>query len=167
MGGIYLCGMIEVVLTDDEKALAWDEAHRRQAVNEESKRRGRNGAAAFGMQALMYHLYGAAGEIAVASYLDMKDFLFQDKTPVRGSCDLPNGIDVKCRSNHKYDLLVQIDDDPSKKFVLVTIQSKRVLIQGWIQGKDAMQEKWIKEYRKGRPAYAVPQSALLHIDLLK
>lgn len=151
---------IEVVLTDQNKAMAWDEAERRQSENEKNKRRSRNNGASYGARALSHHLYGAAGEVAVAKYLGLEEHLFADKQPVKNSRDLPCDIDVKCRPNHDWDLLVQLDDDPTKKFVLVTIQNKTVLIQGWIQGNEAMRDEWIKEYVKGRPAYAVPKAAL-------
>lgn len=158
--------MVEFHFSEEQKALAYDEAHRRQSVNQAKGLKGRNGAPARGSQALGMHLIGAAAEIAVASYLGLEQYLFQETEAVRGSEDLP-GIDVKCRSKHDYDLLVQLDDVPTKKFVLVTIQDKRTLIHGWIEGHQAMKQKWVKEFVKGRPCYAVPQSALQPIDSLK
>lgn len=128
---------------------------------------GRNNAPVLGHTAQMMHLLGAAAELAVACYLDAEDRVFQEIVPVRGSSDLPGRIDVKCRSNHSYDLLVQLDDAPDKKFVLVTIQNKRTLIHGWILGKDAMKEQWIRTYVRGRSCYAVPQTYLNPIEELK
>lgn len=159
--------MVEYVFTDDQKVLAYDEAHRRQANNEAKGRRGRNNAPARGSSALGMHLIGCAAEIAVANYLGLQDFLFKGNDPVRGEADLPGKIEVKCRSKHFYDLLIFLDDEPSKKFVLTTIENHRTLIHGWIPGEDAMQEKWIKEYRKGSRSYAVPQSELRPIEQLK
>jgi hypothetical protein len=151
---------VEICFTDAQKARIWDEAHRRQSENEAANRRPRNRAASRGSRALSHHLYGAAGEMAVASYLDLENSVFLDKEPTRNSRDLPGDIDVKCRPNHAWDLLVQLDDDPTKNFVLVTIQNKQVLVQGWINGKEAMKEEWVKEFVKGRPCYAVPQQEL-------
>ena len=128
---------------------------------------GRNNAPAQGTTAQLMHLLGAAGELAVACYLGLEDEVFKDTEPVRGSSDLPGRIDVKCRSNHSYDLLVQLDDEPDKKFVLVTIQNRRTFIHGWIFGKDAMKEQWIKTYVRGRTCYAVPQEHLNPIEELK
>jgi len=162
---------VEVRLSDAHKVQAWDEAERRQTQNQLQGRRPRNRGASTGAKALSHHLYGAAGEIAAAIYLGLEDHLFLDKEPVKNSRDLPCDIDVKCRPNHDWDLLVQLDDDPTKNFVLVTIQSKVILIQGWISGKDAMAKGQIKEYAKGRPAYAVdklllnsPESLRKHVE---
>lgn len=143
-----------------------EEGLRRQGVNEAKNLRGRNGGAWQGSKALDIHLLGAAGEMAVASYLGMKSFLYQEKEAKRGSDDLP-GIDVKTRSKHKYDLIVQKNEDPSKKFVLVTIEEKKILIHGWCYGKDAMQEQFWADPARGRPAYFVSKEILSHIDELK
>lgn len=158
---------ITITLSDQQKAMAWDEAERRQNDNEKNNRRSRNNGHSRGAAALTNHLYGAAGEIAVAKYLSLEEYLFLDKEPVKNSRDLPCDIDVKCRPNHDWDLLVQLDDDPTKNFVLVTAQNKQIRLQGWINGKDAMREDWIKEYVKGRPAYSVPQSELRSPESLK
>ena len=51
---------------------------RRQGVNEAKGLRGRNGGAWKCSKALYIHLLGAAGEMAVASHLGMKDFLYKE-----------------------------------------------------------------------------------------
>lgn len=159
--------MVEYVFTDDQKVLAYDEANKRQARNEAKGRRGRNNAPWKGSEALGMHLIGCAAEIAVANYLGLEQYLFIGDEPVRGEPDLPGMIEVKCRSKHNYDLLVFLDDNPEKKFVLVTTGGGKTYIRGWIPGVEAMQEKWIKEYRKGSRSYAVPQDALRPIQELK
>ena len=80
--------------------------------------RGRNGAANVGDRALRYNMYGAAGEMAVAVYLGLKDKLYKDEYAVRGSSDLPGEIDVKTRTKHNYDLVVQLNDKPGKNYWL-------------------------------------------------
>ena len=142
-----------------------EEGMRRQAVNEAKGLRGRNGGASFGSKALEIHLLGAAGEMAVASHLGMKSFLYQATEAERGSCDLPN-IDVKTRSKAAYDLIVQKNEPPEKKYILVTIQDKTTLIHGWIYGKEAMQEKFWADPAKGRPAYFVPKQNLHPMETL-
>jgi len=166
-GLFFLCMAVEIKLSDAHKVLAWDEATRRQSQNEEQGRKGRNRAAVGGTKALGHHLFGTAGEIAVAIYLDLEDHLFLEKEPIKNSRDLPFDIDVKCRPNHGWDLLVQLDDDPTKNFVLVTIQKQVILIQGWISGRDAMSQGQIKEYVKGRPAYSIDKSLLKSPESLK
>lgn len=156
---------ISFVFTPEEKQAAMEEGMRRQAVNEAKRLRGRNGGASFGNKALEIHLLGAAGEMAVASHLGMKSFLYQATEAERGSCDLP-GIDVKTRSKHQYDLIVQKNEPAEKKYVLVTIQNKTTLVHGWIHGGDAMQEKFWADPAKGRPAYFVPKEYLHPIETL-
>lgn len=142
-----------------------EEGMRRQAVNEAKGLRGRNRGPRFGQKALDVHLLGAAGEMAVASHLGMKDFLYKETEARRGSDDLP-GIDVKTRSKHKYDLIVQKREDPDKKFVLVTIEEQTTLIHGWCYGREAMKEEFWADPARGRAAYFVPKEHLHPISTL-
>lgn len=155
---------IVFTFTDEERRLAMEEGHRRQAINEARGLRGRNRGPWQGDKALQAHLLGAAGEVAVASYLGLKHGLFQEKEAKRGSADLPGNIDVKTRSKHSYDLIVQRQSDPSKKFVLVTIENQQTIIHGWCYGKDAMQNQFWKDPARGRPAYFVPQDFLSSME---
>lgn len=160
---------ITFTFTAHERQAAMEEGQRRQLVNEAKGLRGRNKGAWRGSKALEIHLLGAAGEVAVASYLGLKEHLFKEIEAKRGSDDLP-GIDVKTRSKHKYDLIVQKNEDPRKKFVLVTIEKQQTLIHGWCHGADAMIPEFWSDPAGGRPAYFVPQQHLkpmedLHVDL--
>ena len=138
---------------------------RRQGVNEAKGLRGRNGGAWKGSKALDIHLLGAAGEVAVASYLGMKEHLFKETEARRGSDDLP-GIDVKTRSRHQYDLIVQKNENACKKFVLVTIESQKTFLHGWCYGHEAMKEEFWADPARGRPAYFVPKEALSPMETL-
>jgi hypothetical protein len=158
---------IEFVFTPEERRLAMEEGVRRQAVNEAKGLRGRNKGPRFGDKALEVHLLGAAGEMAVASYMGLKNHLYAEKEARRGSDDLPGGIDVKTRSKHRYDLLVQRNENPDRKFVLVTIQDQKTLIHGWAFGRDCMKEEFWADPARGRPAYFVPQSELRSMESLK
>lgn len=104
--------------------------------------------------------------MAAAAYLGLEEYVFKDANPVRGSSDLPGKIDVKTRPCHTWDLLVQLDDDLDKFYVLVTIQNRRTFIHGWIHGS-MISKDWIKEYAPGRPCYCIPQSQLNPIEDLK
>jgi hypothetical protein len=147
--------------SEEDKALVRTEAVRRQRFNEKKGLKGRNGGPEQGEKALFIHKLGAAGELAVADYLHLREFLYQETEAKRGSFDLPPDIDVKTRSRHDYDLICQLDEKPGKTLVLVTIQNKITLLHGWIRSEDAMKEQWRKDPAGGRPAYFVPQSALL------
>jgi hypothetical protein len=158
---------IEIKLSNEEKTIAKLEAKRRQSDNESKNIKGRNGGEQYGAKALKMHLYGSFGEMAVASYLNLKEYLYLEKIAVRGSCDLPYDIDVKTRSEHWHDLIIQLDDDPKKIFVLVTI-NKNCFIHGWIKGEDIMNKKYIKDPAKGRKAYFIPSEELKPMeDLIK
>jgi hypothetical protein len=111
-------------------------------------------------------LLGAAGEMAVASHLGMKEHLYKETKARRGSDDLP-GMDIKTRSKHSYDLIVQKREDPRKKFVLVTIENQKTLIHGWCYGKEAMDEKFWADPARGRPAYFVPKEHLHPMETLQ
>jgi hypothetical protein len=157
---------IEFVFTEEERQQAMDEGLRRQRVNEARGLRGRNGGAWKGSKALDIHLLGAAGEMAVASYLGMKEHLFKEIEARRGSDDLP-GMDIKTRSKASYDLIVQKQEDPEKIFVLVTIENQQTLIHGWCYGKEAMQEQYWADPTRGRPAYFVGKEHLRPMETLK
>ena len=103
--------------------------------------------------------------MAVASYFGLKEHLFKETEAKRGSNDLP-GIDVKTRSKLRYDLIVQKQEDPRKKFVLVTIENQKTLIHGWCYGHEAMKEEFWADPARGRPAYFVPKEALSPMETL-
>ena len=153
--------------TPDQRQRARSEAFRRQALNEKQGRKGRNNGAENGELALRHHLLGAAGEMAVAVMLGMEDKLYQETEAQRGSFDLPPNIDIKTRSKHRYDLIVQLDENPDKILVLVTIENRITLIHGWIKARDAMKVQWKKDPAGGRPAYFVPKTKLLSLGTLK
>lgn len=151
---------IHFVFSAEERKQAMEEGMRRQSVNEAKGLRGRNNGPRFGQKALDVHLLGAAGEMAVASHLGLKHLLYQETEAKRGSDDLP-GIDVKTRSKHAYDLIVQKNEDPHKKFVLVTIENQLTFIHGWCWGKEAMEKEFWKDPARNRPAFFFPKD-LLH-----
>lgn len=158
--------MVEFKFTKEQRDRAIAEGMRRQSFNEIRGTRGRNRAPEKGNAAQQMHLLGAAAELAVATYLKAEKYLYLDQSPVRGSCDLP-GLDVKCRSRHDYDLLVQLDDDLSKTYVLVTIEKQKTYIHGYIPGIEVPAVATVREFVPRRPCYVVPQSALRSIDRLK
>ena len=156
---------ISFVFTPEERQAAMEEGMRRQAVNEAKRLRGRNGGASFGSKALDIHLLGAAGEMAVASYLGMKHELYKEVEAKRGSDDLP-GIDIKTRSKHSYDLIVQKQENPGKKFVLVTIENQQTLLHGWCYGRQAMDVRYWADPARGRPAFFMPKENLHPMETL-
>lgn len=158
---------VSINLTPNQLKRAEVEAQRRQSVNEAKGLKGRNRAAATGTKALELHRLGCVGEIAVASYLGLEDQVFSTQEAIRGSCDLPGGIEIKTRPKHNYDLLVQLNDDPAKVFVLVTHErGGTTQIVGWANGFDIMRKEYIRELIRGRPCYVVPQKVLQPAETL-
>ena len=166
MFSFFMPTPIEFVFSEEERKHAMEEGYRRQSVNEAKGLRGRNKGAARGDKALEIHLLGAAGEMAVATLLGLKHELYKESEARRGSDDLP-GIDVKTRSKHSYDLIVQRGENPRKKFVLVTIENQKTFIHGWCWGEEAMEERFWADPARGRPAYFVPKEFLRPMSTLK
>lgn len=154
-------------LSPSEKALAIEEGERRQDTNAKQGKLGRNNGPALGDDALRMHILGAGGEMAVASFLGLKDFVFQETEATRGSCDLPFNIDVKTRSRHYYDLICLLDESEDKTLVLVTIQNQEIRLHGWLHAHQAKQKQWRKEHVPGRPCYFVPKNNLRSMEELK
>lgn len=119
-----------------------------------------------GDKALSMHMLGAKGEVAVASFLNLEEHLFIEQTAKRGSSDLPGDIEVKTRSKHSYDLIVQRNERVDKKLVLVTIEKDKILLHGWCVAGDVMEEKFWADPARGRPAYFVPKTNLRDISEL-
>lgn len=104
------------------------------------------------------------GEVAVAYYLGLESHLFSEQTAKRGTPDLPGDIEVKTRSRHSYDLIVQRDERPDKKLVLVTIQGETIFLHGWCVAGDVMREEFWDDPAGGRPAFFVPKQYLSEIS---
>lgn len=150
---------VVVELTYEEWRAARDEAERRHNFDRARKYKGRNGGPTEGKKAFMAGYIGTLGEMVVASYLGLKDYLYLDKVPKRGSCDLP-GIDVKTRSRHGARLIIQWDEHPDKIYVAVSIENAESRIYGWIRGGDGMKDCYWDDPVGGRAAYFVPMWAL-------
>lgn len=158
---------VQVNLPPDLLQTALDEAARRQNENQARGLMGRNRAPATGPQALKLHELGAVGEMAVAKYLGLEDMVFSETKPKWGSADLPYDIEVKTRSRHSYDLIVQRRERDDKNLVLVTIERGEILIHGWCRSGDVKREEFWADPAGGRPAYFVSKSELQPIQSLK
>jgi hypothetical protein len=113
------------------------------------------------------HELGAMGEMAVAAYLGLEEAVFSESLPRWGSSDLPYNIEVKTRSRHCYDLIVQKNERPDKNMVLVTIEKDEIFIQGWCVSGQVMRKEYWSDPAGNRAAYFVPVSELNPIDTLK
>jgi hypothetical protein len=113
------------------------------------------------------HELGAMGEMAVAAHLGLEEAVFNESLPRWGSSDLPYDIEVKTRSRHCYDLIVQRNERPDKNMVLVTIERDEIFIQGWCVSGDVMKKEYWSDPAGGRAAYFVPVSELNPSETLK
>lgn len=108
------------------------------------------------------HIEGACGEMAVAKCLGV---YWDGSVNSFKSNDLP-GIQIKTRSREDYELIVRPGDSPEAAYVLVTGKCPNYSVRGWIYGKDAMREEWLRDHG-GRPAaYFVPHSSLQPMEQL-
>jgi hypothetical protein len=158
---------IEFEFSDEERKLAADEGYRRHEIDKKIGAKARDGAPEEDKEAVLLDLYGAAGEMAVASYLGLKEFLFLEKVPKRGTFDIPPNIDVKTAMKHRHNLILKVEDDPSFIYVLVTIENKKCILHGWIKGEEGKITTTYKENITRRPSYLVPKGMLYPMAELK
>jgi hypothetical protein len=110
------------------------------------------------------HIEGACGEMAVAKA--MKMFWSASVGTFKEGGDV-GCLQVRTRSRIDYDLFVRPRDDPDSIFVLVIGNAPKFRVVGWIYGRDARQEKYLKDYgERSAPAWFVPQSDLYDMDCL-
>ena len=159
--------VIKIWLDQIEQDEAVQEALRRQNINEADARRGRNNAPDLGSIALANHVTGSIGEMACAKYLNVKDYLYKDLVPVRGSVDLPPNIDVKTAHKHRHNLIVQLDEVPTKILVHATYEGAEVQLHGWRYVHEVTKPAFVKDPVGNRKAYFVPPAVLKPMSLLK
>lgn len=107
------------------------------------------------------HIEGACAEVAVSKYLNV---YWPASVNTMFSPDMGK-YEVRCRSNHNWDLIVREKDADDLMVILVTGSAPNFIIRGWIRAGEAKQAKWIKDYGNyQRPAYFVPQSALKPLE---
>lgn len=145
-----------VALTPVEAAMAGAVGSIRHGMSVGDRRQDRHGLKPED-DGLQCHILGAAGELAVAKMLgrywggDVNTF----KRP-----DLGSNIQVRTRSRHDYDLLIRPDDNPDEIFIHITGSPTRLVIHGWIYGREGMLDEFVQTYG-GRPAaWFVPKRVL-------
>lgn len=149
--------MIEVRLTPIEVAVAAMVGVNRQNTAIRDGRPDRHGFEGPGWNV---HIEGAAGEMAVAKALGIywPCAVNTFKMPDVGR------LQVRTRSDKKYDLIVRHCDSPHEVFVLVIGRVPTFEVVGWIKGVDAQRDEWLQDYGGRPPAWFVPQKALVSID---
>lgn len=153
---------MKVTLDWSELELAAAVGLRRQISSMRDQREDKHG---FSGPGWTIHIEGACGELAVAKALGR--YWNGSVDNFRGP-DIPDQevraafgrIQIRTRSNAYYDLIVRPDDADQDVFILVTGRAPEFEVHGWIRGREAKQEMWLRTYGDRPPAYFVPQAAL-------
>jgi len=74
--------------------------------------------------------------------------------------DVAENVQIRGRTKHWYDLIFRPDDKDDHAYVLVTAQTPRYCIRGWLWGRECRNEEWWHNYGDRDPAYFPLQSAL-------
>lgn len=112
---------------------------------------------------LTYHAYGVIGELAAAKVLGLT-FTGSVDT-FRSESDLAGKVEVRFRSNPAWQLIVRDNDKDDSKYLLTRgVPPGAVEVVGWIMGRDAKKQEWLHTYGNLRPAYFVPDSALIPVE---
>lgn len=100
---------------------------------------------------------GAFGELALAKFLGVT--WSEDVNTFKSKPDVEN-FEVRTTTYPTGSLIVRHRDSDDSVFVLVTSATPVYQIRGWISGKEAKQEKWLKNPGGRGAQYFVPQSNL-------
>lgn len=159
--------IVKIKLAPDEYKRAADEGIKRRMRCIAEGRIQRNNFKGSDQQKLDNDIAGAVGELVAAQYLKLERHVFIEPEQIKGSVDLPPNIDVKCPRGHNRRLIVYLNDDPNKVFVLATYEQEEVWLHGWTYGHRVMKDYFLKDPVGNRPAYFVNSSVLHPMQLLK
>lgn len=152
--------MIKVVLTPEEHGVCIDAVQTRMS---ESKKQGLNHATTYSRtdeKRIEEETVGACGEMALAKALGLGGFKPAVNT-FHNVTDLPANIEVRATRRTNGRLIIR-DNDPSDRWYFLVVGEPPVMnIVGFILGKDAKRELWLTNPNGYRPAWFVPQSALI------
>lgn len=150
--------MRHVIITLEQVHLDFaDELGRtRQARVERHKMRGSNGAPDWGPKALERHIFGARGECA--AFLWLRPIKWRDRA---GLPDFDDFIDVKTVHRTGWRVIVGRDSPDEWAYLLISAEHHpRYIIEGWIWGREAKQDRFWDDPVGGRAAFFVPNREL-------
>lgn len=114
--------------------------------------------------ALEANIFGAAGELALAKYAGAYWPMTVDGYRTTPDISvLGHPVEVRTAREPDGRLIVRDDDDPRQVFVLVIGDPPRFRVVGSITGKSARRPEWRRDPGGHRPAWFVPQTALVPV----
>jgi len=147
-----------IQLTASEMMLGAQVGVMRQVQNVKKKRRNSYGAAPkIGWQ---IHIEGALGECAVAKLFSV---YWSGYIGNLNAGDV-GAMEVRTRSNHKYELIIHPKDKDGVPFIHVTGRNGRYRIHGWIYAEQGKHKEYWKDPAGDRPAFFVPYEKLNPIE---
>jgi hypothetical protein len=107
------------------------------------------------------HIEGAAAELVVARTVDRYPTAMIHEGGAIPASDVSQNMHVRHTPEHDRCLIVRPGKDPEDGyFFLVTGQAPSYVIRGWITGRDARQDRFVRDPGGVAPAWFVPQSEL-------
>lgn len=148
--------MVVIKLSPGDVAFATNEASARFNYNRAKGNDASKGAAPTWVEQVAREISGCLGEIAVARWLNMFPFsLFSE----RKQGDVGE-FEVRTTAYATGKLLIVADDNPERKYLLVTLPTHYTAnIHGWMYGYEAQDPKYFDEKMRS-PVYAVRQEYL-------
>ena len=148
--------VIEIKLSAGDVAYASTEAVARFNYNRAKGNDASRGAAPTWVEQVAREISGCLGEIAIARWQDKFPFsLFEDRK--KGDV---GEFEVRTTAYQTGKLLIVPDDNPERKYLLVTLPSHyTAIIHGWMYGYEAQTEKFYNTTMR-TPVFAVQQQYL-------
>ena len=148
--------MIEIKLSHGDLSFATIEATARFNYNRAKGNDASPGAAPTWVEQVAREISGCLGEIAIARWQDKFPFsLFEE----RKMGDVGE-FEVRTTAYSTGKLLITATDDPSRKYLLVTLPTFYTAnIHGWMYGYDAQDQRYYNTSMR-TPVYAVEQKYL-------
>lgn len=148
--------MVEIRFSPGDLAYATTEAVARFNYNRAKGNDASQGHAPTWVEQVAREISGCLGEIAIARWQDKYPFaLFEE----RKMGDV-GGFEVRTTAYSTGKLLVNTDDNPERKYLLVTLPTPYVAcIHGWMYGYEAQTDQFYNTSMRA-PVYAVQQQYL-------
>jgi hypothetical protein len=105
---------------------------------------------------------GACGELAVAKSAGV--FFLPSVNTFHRVPDFLSDYEVRSTDLPDGSLIVRENDADDRRYILVTVIDDVVNLVGWIEGKDAKKQEWLRDPGNRRPSWFVPQDQLRPIE---